>query len=82
MQLNVYVPKEKTGLVEELDRTAKRTGRAKNELVLEALERFLREHRPKFEPAHLGVFEMPTREEIYKEYEDYKYGPERDDPGR
>jgi len=80
MQLNVYVPKEKAGLIEELDRTAKRTGRAKNELVLEALERYLREEKPQWRTFDLGEFEMPSRAEIYEEYLDHKMG--LDDPGR
>lgn len=82
MQLNVYVPKEKAGLIEELDRTAKRTGRAKNELVLEALEHYLRQDKPVWRTFHMGGVEFPSRAEIYEEYEDHKYGPQRDDPGR
>jgi hypothetical protein len=80
MQLNVYVPKKKAGLVEELDRTAKRTGRAKNELVLEALERFLGEEKPAWRTFHLGGAPFPPREELYEDYLDHKMG--LDDPGR
>lgn len=80
MQLNVYVPKDKEPLLGELDSAAKRTGRAKNELVLEALERFLREERPQWRTFNLGGFEMPSRAEIYEEYLDHKMGV--DDPGR
>lgn len=80
MQLNVYVPKDKEGLIEELDGTAKRTGRAKNEIVLEALERYLREEKPVWRTFHLGGAEFPSRAEIYEEYLDHKMG--LDDPGR
>ena len=41
MQLNIYVPRTKASVLKELDRVSRETGRQKNELVLEALERFL-----------------------------------------
>lgn len=41
MQLNIYIPKEKAGILSALDRIAETTKRPKNELVLEALERYL-----------------------------------------
>ncbi len=81
MQLNIYVPKEKESLIEALHSTAKRTGRAKNELVLEALERYLKEDKPQWRTFHMGGFEFPSREEIYGDYEDLKYG-RPDGPGR
>ncbi len=42
MQLNVYIPENRREIVRLLEVASKRTGRAKNELVLEALDRFLR----------------------------------------
>lgn len=41
MQLNIYIPKEKASILLALDRIAETTKRPKNELVLEALERYL-----------------------------------------
>lgn len=42
MQLNIYVPKEKEGLLAQLDAVSKERGRPKNEIVIDALERYLR----------------------------------------
>jgi hypothetical protein len=38
MQLNVYIPKDKEHLLAALAEEADRTGRSKNELILEAIE--------------------------------------------
>ena len=67
MQLNIYVPKEKTSVLMALDRKAQSTKRPKNELVLEALEQYLQNT----EPAELGRFglgaqEFPKRGELYE----------------
>lgn len=67
MQLNVYVPKEKAEIVRALDAAAKRTGRPKNELVLEALEAYLQRARPQLEVFELGVGTWPSRGELYLE---------------
>lgn len=67
MQLNVYVPKDKEAVIEELDAAAKRMGRPKNELVLDAVEAFLAERRPALEVFHLGDVDMPSRDELYGE---------------
>lgn len=67
MQLNIYVPKQKARLMEALEAAARRTGRRKNELVLEALEALLQRERPQLPAYDLGVFEFPSREEIYEE---------------
>jgi hypothetical protein len=48
MQLNIYVPKHRAGVVAKLDALAKELGKPKNELVIEALERYLRSY------AHAG----------------------------
>lgn len=42
MQLNIYVPKDKEGLVARLDSVSRQTGKPKNEMVIEALEQYLR----------------------------------------
>ncbi len=68
MQFNIYVPKEKGNLLTALDRAAARTGRPKNELVLEALEKYL----PTVTPRDLGKFSLgtirtPRRADIYEE---------------
>lgn len=67
MQLNIYVPKDKAWIVQALDETAKRTGRQKNDLVLEALEAHLPREPRRLKVFDLGVFEVPSREEIYQE---------------
>lgn len=38
MQLNVYIPRDKEHLMDALSRESDRTGRSKNELILEAIE--------------------------------------------
>lgn len=38
MQLNVYIPRDKEHLLAALTEESQRTGRSKNELVLEAIE--------------------------------------------
>lgn len=38
MQLNVYIPKDKEHLLDALTREAERTGRSKNQLILDAIE--------------------------------------------
>jgi len=67
MQLNVYVPKDRAKVIEALDETAKRTGRQKNELVLEALEAYLSKTRPALGAFHLGAVTLPERDELYTE---------------
>ncbi|MGE5578944.1 MAG: hypothetical protein ACM3WU_02770 [Bacillota bacterium] len=42
MQLNIYVPKEKEALLARLDAVSKEQGKPKNEIVIDALERYLR----------------------------------------
>jgi hypothetical protein len=39
MQINIYIPKSKEYLLTALSEEADRTGRSKNELILEAIER-------------------------------------------
>lgn len=65
MQLNIYVPKDKIPLVEHLHTVARRTGRQKNELVLDALEQYLGRTSPQLAVFHLGEVALPTRDELY-----------------
>jgi hypothetical protein len=54
MQFNIYIPKSKASILSALEYKAKSAKRPKNELVLEALERYLRDT----EPAALGLFKL------------------------
>ncbi len=67
VQLNVYVPENRRDVVRLLEAASKRTGRAKNELVLEALDRFLRGSAVIRELGqhHLGRFRVSRRADIY-----------------
>lgn len=67
MQLNIYVPKDRTDVIQALEDAANRTGRPKNELVLEALETFLRQVRPQLGIYHLGTADLPHRGDLYLE---------------
>ena len=42
MQLSIYIPKQRAAVMETLEQVARITGRPKSELVLEALEHYLR----------------------------------------
>jgi hypothetical protein len=67
VQLNIYVPRDKEHLVLRLDEVAKALGRPKNEMVLEALERFLAGTKSQVTlPVRKGkVIGRMSREEIY-----------------
>jgi hypothetical protein len=65
MQLNIYVPKEKEDVIEALDRAARRTGRPKNELALEALEAYLGGAPGELGVFHLGSVTFPSRDDLY-----------------
>ena len=43
MQLNLHVPKDRERLLGRLESAARRLGRPKNQVVLDALERYLEE---------------------------------------
>lgn len=56
MQVNVYVPKDKEYLLEELARQAEQTGRSKNELILEGMARQVAAARiPEYRTYELGA---------------------------
>lgn len=70
MQLNVYVPKNRRGIVRLLDAASKQRGRPKNDLVLEAIERFLRttavtHAAPRLGRYHLGSVRTGRRGDLY-----------------
>ena len=68
MQLNIYVPKEKSEVLAALDRAAELTGRPKNEIVLEALERHLLTMAPiELGRFNLGEVSLGKRSDIYEE---------------
>ena len=69
MQLNIYVPQDKAHLIERLDEVCKSLGRPKNEMVLEALERFLAVNRSPAElPLRRGkIIGSLSREDIYRD---------------
>jgi hypothetical protein len=78
MQLNLHVPKDRERLLGRLESAARRLGRPKNQVVLDAIERYLEEQdggsqRAKGElhlPAlHLGVRPF-TRADIYDDEDD------------
>jgi hypothetical protein len=43
MQLNLHVPKDRERLLGRLEATARRLGKPKNQVVLDAIERYLEE---------------------------------------
>ncbi|MGE5579940.1 MAG: hypothetical protein ACM3WU_07845 [Bacillota bacterium] len=69
MQLNIYVPQDKAHVIARLDEVCKALGRPKNEMVIEALERYLVTNRPLMRlPVRKGkVFGSLSREEIYRD---------------
>jgi metal-responsive CopG/Arc/MetJ family transcriptional regulator len=66
MQLNIYVPSQKSRLLRELDEASRRTGRPKNELVMEALERYLPTTRPTLGRHRLGEVKGWHRRDLYE----------------
>lgn len=69
MQLNIYVPHNKEHIVGRLNEISGALGRPKNEIVLEALERFLAVSRP---PVTLPVWKGKiagslSRKELYRD---------------
>lgn len=66
MQLNVYVPKEKAHLLERLKVESQRTGRPKNALVLEALQKYLAARQPRLGSFHLGEMRLGPRGSLYR----------------
>ena len=80
VQLNLHVPKDRERLLSELDRAARELDRPKSQLVLDALERYLKdlderlvrdldEDIPVYD---LGPMRPFDRRELYAEREDEK----------
>ena len=67
MQLNVYIPKARADILAELDRVSQETGRQKNDLVLEALERFLADRSGALGQYHMGPIKPWKRGDLYEE---------------
>jgi predicted DNA-binding protein len=67
MQMNIYVPRDKESVVAELERAAARSGRPKNEIVLEAIENYLVEASQSIELDSfcLGKVKVISRKELY-----------------
>jgi hypothetical protein len=73
MQLNVYVPGPRAGVVARLDRVVAELGRNKNEVVLDAIERIVAEleaqlgaDHPSFDSFSIGVGVF-RREDLYED---------------
>lgn len=66
MQLNIYVPKEKEALLKALDTVARASGKPKNELVLEALEKYLALAAPEPGCFSLGAVKPFHRADLYE----------------
>ncbi|MGH7882659.1 MAG: hypothetical protein ACREN8_07105 [Candidatus Dormibacteraceae bacterium] len=86
MQLNVHVPKDREQLLYQLDRLAEKQHQPKNQLVLNALQQYLRIHQLPTEASvslpvvrPIGVIQLLNRADLYEEYLDTKYG-RTDDP--
>lgn len=60
MQLNVYIPKAKVRLVEQIDRLARQKHRSKNELIVAALEAYLKAHAQT--EAAFGTYDLGTKD--------------------
>ena len=78
MQLNIYVPREKEDVVAALDEAARRLGRQKNEIVIEAIESYLAVERPPLGVFHLGQVPASSRDDLYVE----KWGQDATAPAR
>ena len=70
MQLNIYVPKQKEPVVRALDEATRRTGRSKNDFILDALEAYLRQQTARLGSFHLGQVSLPLRDEVYLDRRD------------
>lgn len=67
MQLNIYVPVDRAEVVRALDEAARTQGRPKSEIVLDALDEYLRRTAPALGSFHLGATALPDRDQLYLE---------------
>lgn len=67
MQLNVYVPESRGHVLRMLEAASERTGRPKNDLVLDAVERYLSSAEGGLEPGRyeLGEVRLGRRGDLY-----------------
>jgi hypothetical protein len=74
MQLNIYVPREKERVLGDLELAVRTTGRPKNLLVIEAIERYLRAE-PADKPGVLRTYNLGLgtfdRAALYEERADH-----------
>lgn len=75
MQLNLHVPKDRERLLGRLESAARRLGRPKNQVVLDAIERYLEEQESgtqhggglRLPVLHLGVVQPFVRADLYED---------------
>jgi hypothetical protein len=79
MQLNLHVPKDRERLLGRLDSAARRLGKPKNQVVLDAIERYLEEQdggsrqatgELRLPALHLGPMKPWHRADLYVEEEE------------
>jgi len=81
VQLNVHVPKDRESLLRELDRAAQELDQTKSQLVLDAVEHYLKDLAERLVrdldediPVYdLGPMKQFDRAELYAEHEDEKF---------
>ena len=84
MQLNIHVPRDREAVIAELEAEAAATGKAKNQIVLDALVAHLRARRrrgrrkPQLRTWNLSATGELRRANLYEERTDARLGP---DPG-
>ena len=67
MQINVYIPKSKEHLLDALAEEASRTGRSKNELIIDAIEHHVAPtHVPHYRTFPLSAGRI-DRADLYRE---------------
>ena len=80
VQLNIHVPKEREAVIAELEAEATASGRAKNQIVLDALTAYLRPRRrhggrkPRLRTWNLGAAGELRRADLYEERTAAKHG--------
>lgn len=67
MQLNVYVPRSRASILAELDRVSRETGVQKNELVLTAIEQYIRQRPRELGRYNLGAAIPWKRGDLYED---------------
>jgi hypothetical protein len=65
VQLNIHVPKERESVVADLDAEAVASGRAKNQIVLDALAAYLRPQRIRNKP-RLRTWDLGATSELHR----------------